>query len=216
MDRDLKFMSKFWKELTQLIGTKLLMSTAFHPQTDGMSEHTNCTITQVLCTMVQPDQTNWVKKIPMVEFAINSSTSSTTGFTPFKLNYGYMPTMICELGNELALPGVRESAKQALENVRQAHNAVIALHVSQTHHANSSRREEHGHSDPDFEVGKYVYLSTTNLALPKGRVRKLTPWYIGPYRIMGANVGASAYTLELPHTLRAWGIYHTFHVSWLR
>lgn len=215
-DRDPKFTSKFWREFVRLIGTKLLMSTAFHPQTDGMSERTIRTVTQILRAMVRPDQTDWVKKVPMVEFALNSSVSSTTGFAPFELNYGYMPVMMRTLEREPALPGVKEFAEQALANVRQAHDAIIASRVSQTHQANKDRRAENGRIDPDFEVGKLAYLSTTNLALPKGRARKLTPRYIGPYRIIGANAEASAYTLELPQILRARGIYPTFHVSRLR
>jgi len=47
-DRDTKFTSSFWKELHRLIGTKLLMSTAFHPQTDGATEQANHSIGQVL------------------------------------------------------------------------------------------------------------------------------------------------------------------------
>ena len=43
-DCDTKFMSTFWCELHKLMGTKLLMSTAFHPQMDGTIERANCSI----------------------------------------------------------------------------------------------------------------------------------------------------------------------------
>jgi hypothetical protein len=62
-DCDPKFTSKFWKETHRILGTKLLMSTAFHPQMDGASERANRSVGQVLRTLIQPDQTNWVDKI---------------------------------------------------------------------------------------------------------------------------------------------------------
>jgi len=47
-DQDTKFTSNFWKELHQLMGTKLLMSMSFHPQTDGATEQANRSIGHVL------------------------------------------------------------------------------------------------------------------------------------------------------------------------
>jgi len=47
-DRDKLFVSKFWRALHHLTGVKLKMSTAYHPQTDGSSEHSNKTVNQCL------------------------------------------------------------------------------------------------------------------------------------------------------------------------
>src|ERR1700722_4375001 len=78
-DRDSKFTSKFWKETHQLLGTKLLMSTAFHPQTDGATKRANRSVRQILQSVIQPDQSDWVDKIPIVKFAINSKINRSTG-----------------------------------------------------------------------------------------------------------------------------------------
>ena len=73
------------------MGSKLLMSIAFHPQTDGATEQANRSIAQILRTVVSNDQKDWSSKCPMVEFAINSSINATMGYALFKLNNRYMP-----------------------------------------------------------------------------------------------------------------------------
>ena len=83
-DQDTKFTSIFWKELHKIMGSKLLMSTIFHPQTDGATEQANRSITQILHTVVSNDQKDWSSKCPMVEFAINSSVNTTTGYAPVR------------------------------------------------------------------------------------------------------------------------------------
>ncbi len=209
-DRDSKFTSVFWQETHRVLGVKLLMSTSFHPQTDGASERCIRNVNQILRTFVSPDQMDWSNKLPLVEFAINSSTNSSSGFSPFELNYGFIPPML-EAPGQTAIRGVRDFAESAQHNLLTAHDAIIASRVSQTHYANKGRRRA-----PVFPLNGLVYLSTQNLALPKGRARKLTPRFIGPYRIINRNVNANTYTLDLPQELRARRVHPVFHSSLLR
>lgn len=111
-DRDPRFTSKFWAEVNRILGTRLLMSTAFHPQTDGATEHANRTINAILRAVVNADQSNWVDKLPMAEFAMNSSVNKSTGYTPFDLTFGYIPTLRGLMDNipVTVKPGVREFA----------------------------------------------------------------------------------------------------------
>jgi hypothetical protein len=88
-DRDLKFTSKWWRELHRVMGTRLLMSTAFHPQTDGATERANRSIGQMFRALICPDQKDWVQKCLLIEFAINSSIGNATGLAPFEINCGY-------------------------------------------------------------------------------------------------------------------------------
>ena len=64
--------------------------------------------------------------------------------------------------------------------------------------------------------GDLVYLSTKNLALPKGRARKLVPKFIRPYTVVETHHMASTVTLELLPELMAQWIHSTFHKSLIR
>jgi len=78
-NQDFKFMLKWWHELHRIMGTKLLMSTSFHPQMDGATERANRSIGQMFWALIKPDQKKWVEKSPLIEFAINASIGNTTG-----------------------------------------------------------------------------------------------------------------------------------------
>ena len=77
-DRDSKFLSHFWRCLWKLLGTKLLFSTAHHPQTDGQTEVTNRTLTTMLRSMVSKSLKDWDLKLPHAEFAYNRSPTYAT------------------------------------------------------------------------------------------------------------------------------------------
>ena len=198
LDDDTKFTSTFWCELHRLMGTKLLMSTVFHPQMDGATERANCSIGQILRMIINDDHKNWADKCPMVEFVLNSSVSATTGFAPFELNQGYMPQIGMPTSFDTMFKGVKQFALQVKWDLMVAHNVIIANRIQQTFHANKKCR-----ASDLYHVGDHMYLSTQNLILPKGRVRKLVPKYIGPYKVVKAHNEASTVTLELPPVLVA-------------
>ena len=87
-DRDPKFTSLFWKALFKCMGTKLSMSTAFHPQTDGQTERSNRTLEQMLRNWVNYKQDDWDEHLAAAEFACNNAKQTSIGVTPFFANTG--------------------------------------------------------------------------------------------------------------------------------
>ena len=125
-DHDVLFTSVFWQYLNQLVGTKLKMSSAYHLQTDGAIEHVNWTITQMLRQCVSEKQTDWIAKLPTIEFGINPARSASTGYTPFFLNTGQMPrSMIWDSTKQTEYPGVQKFAIQRKIALMVAHNSIL-------------------------------------------------------------------------------------------
>jgi hypothetical protein len=161
---------------------------------------------------VSPDQTNWVEKLPITEFTMNSAVSSTTGYSPFKLNYGYLLTLLkLPIKSETKFYGIEQFADKARLNLSAAHDTIIAAQVHQTQQANKSRRV-----DLMYSPGDSVYLPTENLTLLKGRVKKLLPKYIGLYEILRVAPKKSSYEIRLPEELKRRQIHPVFHISRLR
>ncbi|GJZ20723.1 putative reverse transcriptase domain-containing protein [Tanacetum coccineum] len=87
-DRDGKFTSHFWKSLNKALGTRLDMSTAYHPETDGQSERTIQTLEDMLRTCVLDFGKCWDKHLPLVEFLYNNSYHTSIKAAPFEALYG--------------------------------------------------------------------------------------------------------------------------------
>jgi hypothetical protein len=87
-DQDSKFVSKFWQSLHNAMGTKLDMSVAFHPQTDGQSERTIQTLEDMLHAYVLSWKGNWEDHLALAEFAYNNSYHASIKMTPYESLYG--------------------------------------------------------------------------------------------------------------------------------
>ena len=128
-------------------------------------------------------ETNDVKKweilLPTVELAINSLPNSSTGFTPFYLNYGYEPVTPIQLirGDEVATTESVEVFVQRLSSdwklARQNLDRSVRL---------QAKYYDAKHRDVGFKVGDLVLLSTRNLKM-KGTPSKLQKRFVGPFRL---------------------------------
>jgi hypothetical protein len=87
-DRDPVFTSSFWSEIMRLMGTKLLMSSVFHPQPDGQTEAANHVIVMYLCCFTGDRPRSW---LPWAEYIYNTACETSLGNTPFRVVYDRDP-----------------------------------------------------------------------------------------------------------------------------
>ncbi|KAJ9544304.1 hypothetical protein OSB04_024011 [Centaurea solstitialis] len=193
-DRDARFTSTFWQSFQREMGTRVNLSTAYHPQTNGQSEQTIQTLEDMLRACVLDFGGSWEGHLPLIEFAYNNSYHSSIEAAPYEILYGRKcRTPLCwdEVGEkQLAGPEVVQINSDKINQVRER---LKIARDRQKSYADKHRK------DIEFQVGDQ-----------KG---KLSPRYIGPFRIT-ERIGAVAYKLDLPVELG--GVHNTFHVSNLR
>ncbi|SGY11851.1 BQ5605_C011g06293 [Microbotryum silenes-dioicae] len=161
-DWDKLFTSEFWKAYMDRMGTKLAMSTAFHPQTDGRNEQTNRTVIQVLQTLVNHRQNDWANHIATVEFVINSSLNKSTGKTPFEVVLGFNPelTPIAPRDGSTVLQAVEAIVDERETAVAEARDNLAIAKIRQAEQSNRRRKV-----DPVFAVGDKVLVDSRDRRL---------------------------------------------------
>lgn len=207
-DRDSKFLSVFWTSLWNMLGTKLLFSTAYHPQTDGQTKVTNRTLGNILRTLVSKNIKSWDIHLSHAEFAYNRCPSLTTKYSPFECIYGInpiTPTTLVHL--HLQDRGAWSAERQLAEAQRihaQVHHNIVQANAKYKAKADRGFKESR-----HFKVGDYVWVHLRKDRFPSQRSNKLKPKADGPFPII-AKAGDNAYTVALPDS---YGVSSTFNVG---
>ncbi|XP_071718850.1 uncharacterized protein [Rutidosis leptorrhynchoides] len=209
-DRDPRFTSRFWKGLHKAWGTRLKLSTAFHPQTDGQSERTIQILEDMLRACALDWKGNWDEYLCLVEFAYNNIWQASIRMAPFEMLYGRKcraPVCWNEAGEKL-IEGP-ELVRVTNEKVAIATNWLKEAQSRQKVYADKHRRSL------EFVVGDKVFLKVSPWKGVRrfGLKGKLSPRYIGPFEILD-RVGEVSYRLALPPQLSH--VHNVFHVSQLR
>ncbi|KAA3480392.1 DNA/RNA polymerases superfamily protein [Gossypium australe] len=196
-DRDPRFTSRFWRALHQALDTRLDFSTAFHPQTDGQSERVIQILEDMLRGCVIDFKASWEEFLPLAEFSYNNSFQASIQMVPYEALYGRRcrtPTCWMELGEcQILGPELVTETGEKVKLIRARLKEASGRHKSYT----DLKRK-----DIEFPVGDRVFLKVSpwKKVLRFGRKGKLSPRFIGPYRVV-KRVGLVAYQLELPSEL---------------
>ncbi|KAH0757160.1 hypothetical protein KY290_020653 [Solanum tuberosum] len=209
-DRGPQFTSSFWRTFQDELGTRVDLSTAFHPQTDGQSERTIQVLEDMLRACVMDFGGQWDQFLPLAEFAYNNSYHSSIQMAPFEALYGRRcRSPVGWFESTEPRPRGTDLLQEALDQVRVIQDRLRTAQSRHQSYADRRRRPLR------FSVGDRVFLRVSPMkgVMRFGRRGKLSPRYIGPFETL-RTVGEVAYELALPPAFSA--IHPVFHVSMLR
>jgi len=92
-DRGTNYTSNLVRENCKLFDIKKQFTSAYHPQTDGLTERFNKTLCTMLSMYTSNTQKDWDQFLPYCLFAYNTAPQSSTEFSPFSLLYGRSPRL---------------------------------------------------------------------------------------------------------------------------
>lgn len=151
-DRDKIFTSQLWTYLFSASGTKLNLSTSYHPQSDRQTERVNQCLEIYLRCFAHANPSKWVTWLHLAEYWYNTSYHSSLKTSPFEVLYGHSPRHFGINVDTCEIPDLQEWLKE-----RKLMQALVQQHL---HRANQQMKHmaDKKRSFRSFAVGDWVYL----------------------------------------------------------
>lgn len=176
-------------------------STAYHPQTQGLVERFNATLTDMLAKFTNTDQRNWDEYLNFVVWAYNSSTHASTGLSPFEVLFGYRP--VSPLDAALQPPALPTSSSAADHLHRLSARLAVVRDLVLGNSAAARHRQQNlynaHHRFVMYDVGSEVYLHTPQPR--RGLTPKLQSLWTGPWTVL-ERVNDVNYLISKPGSAR--------------
>ncbi|SJK99889.1 uncharacterized protein ARMOST_03200 [Armillaria ostoyae] len=152
-DRGPQFVSKFMKELYQMLDITQNASTAFHPQTDGQMKRVNQEVKKYLCIFINHRQDDWADWLPLVEFTYNNQVHSATGKSLFMVMYGRNPHVIPDSprSSPFSVPTTNNFADAMTQIHKEVQNTMEASNEKM-----KAQYDKHKRNSVMYQIGEHV------------------------------------------------------------
>ena len=190
-DQGTNFTSQVIESLWERLDVHTLRTTAYHPQTDGITERFNRTIKTMLTQFVhEQKQDDWDQKLNKLSFAYNTAVHAVTKFSPFELMFGRIPKLPIDLvydqtdADELkAKIEVEWIASDFVDQQRKEMKAMFDFAAANRDAASlrASTLYDRSVRGANFKVGDKVWVLDQGTKV--GTNPKLRPRWKGPYLV---------------------------------
>ena len=154
----------------QSLGTLLNLSSAYHPETDGQTERVNQVMEDMLRSYCGQQSHHWIRVLPLVEFAYNSSYHRSLQMSPFKALYGQDCLIPLQFADpNLSVPAAKHTLEEMDQQLRLICENLKKARDRQESYANLKR------SPRSFNTGDRVFLKIKpkRSSLGLGKYKKL-------------------------------------------
>lgn len=186
-DRGKAFANNVLNSLLEKLKVKHILTSAYHPQSNGACEKTNQTICKLLSTLAHKEPENWDLHLPMATFSYNCSTNLSTKFSPFYLLFGRLPTLSID---ESVSTNYKNLSKYEI-HLRHYWPMIRELSLMNSLEAKQAQKENHDNyrRTEELNSGDEVLIRT----LPV--VQKIGTRFEGPY-VVAEKKGPNNYAIK--------------------
>ena len=196
-DRDPAFLGKISKDLLQLYNIDKLNTTAYHAQTNGMTERTNKTLIQVMKALLLQHKLSWPELLPFVLQKLRLHVNESIGHSPYEMLYGRVPRIPLDLMLGQVEPS--EFNEGIVKEIAKLHKQAQIM-AEKSKLRQKARYDEKLRRKPKFKVGDEVLWHHARLMNYEGKIpKKFKSNMYGPFVIIGF-IGKNTVRLKNPET----------------
>ena len=195
------FESHLYREVSQMLGIKIMDSSGYNPKANAQVERVHRDLGAMLRAMLADDPDSWEDVLPQALFALRTHVSKSTGLAPFQIVFGRDPSQPLDLifGTPQQNPESNKGGSEVTNYVQQLRRRIDrAQEFARKNLTEAVRRQRRQYHQEKkyFLPGMRVWLFTPKVAR-LGDSRKLSRFWTGPW-IVCSPVHSEVYVRITP------------------